>query len=75
MDEVLKEKLALDNENQHLKRYQEGYRECFLTKTHGEEKVWDVFQIDVDRYSPDSARRFSYNQGWNDALNDFSINK
>jgi hypothetical protein len=71
--ERIKEILRLDCENQHIKHYQEGYREGMLTKIHGEDKVWDNLQIDVDRYSPDSARRISYQQGWNDAVSDYGL--
>lgn len=71
--ERIKEILRLDCENQHIKHYQEGYRESILTLVHGEDKVWDILQIDVDRYSPDSVRRISYNQGWNDAVTDYGL--
>ena len=71
--ERIKEILRLDSENQHIKYYQQGYREGMLTQIHGEEKVWDKLKIDVDRYSPDSARRISYNQGWDNAVSDYGL--
>lgn len=71
--ERIKEILRLDNMNQHLKHYQEGYRESMLTQIYEEDKVWSNFEIDVDRYLPGSARRFSYDQGWNDAISDYSL--
>lgn len=69
--ERIKESIRLDNKYQHIKYYQEGYRECVLTLRHGEDKVWDRMQIDVGRYAPDSARKISYEEGWNDAINDY----
>lgn len=69
--ERIKEILRVDFESQHIKYYQKGYRESMLTQIHGENKVGDILQIDVDRYSPDSPRRTSYDQGWNDAINDY----
>jgi len=71
--ERIEEILRLDCENQHIKHYQEGYREGILTQIHGEYKLWNKLQIDVDRYSPDSARRISYDQGWNDAVRDYGL--
>lgn len=68
-----KEIFRLDCENQHIKHYQEGYRESMLTQIHGEDKIWDKLQIDTGRYAPDSARRISYNQGWNDAISDYGL--
>jgi len=44
-----------------------------INNAHGEDKVWDNLQIDVDRYSPDSVRRISYQQGWNDAVSDYGL--
>ena len=70
--ELIKEKLKLDAALQHLRHYQEGYREGMLTLLHGEDIVWGVFGIDVARYAPDSARKFSYNEGWNAAVNDYN---
>lgn len=67
------ENFKLDCENQHLKYYQEGYRESMLTLIHGEIKVGDLLEIDVNRYSPDGARRNSYDEGWSHAINDFRI--
>lgn len=58
---------------QHLKHYHEGYRECMLTSLYGESFV-ERLGIDVDRYSPDSARRNSYNEGWGKAKNDLNLN-
>lgn len=71
--ERIKEIIRLDCENQHIKHYQEGYRESMLTQIHSEDKVWDELQIDVDRYSPDSARRISYDQGWYEAISDYGL--
>lgn len=58
---------------QHLTHYQCGYRECILTLLYGESFV-ERLGIDVDRYSPDSARRNSYNEGWENAKNDLTLN-
>lgn len=63
----------LDCENQHVRYYFQGYRESMLTLIHGENFVWTNLVIDVDRYSPDSARRNSYDEGWKDAVNDFNL--
>ena len=38
-EEYIKETFRLDCEIQHIKYYQEGYRECMLTQIHGEDKV------------------------------------
>ena len=63
----------LDCEIQHIKYYNEGYREKMLDLIHGEEAVWDKLQIDTDRYSPDSARRISYDNGRDDAARDYDL--
>lgn len=69
----IKENIRLDCENQHYKHYQEGYREAMLITIHGLSKVSDELQIDVDRYSPDGIKRLSYDQGWDDAMNDLML--
>jgi hypothetical protein len=69
---LLQDKMTLDCELQHLKKFHEGYRECMLVQIHGYEYVEDELEIDTIRYSPDSPRRISYDEGWNSALNDFS---
>jgi hypothetical protein len=57
---------SLDCLNQHLKHYHEGYREFFLILNHGQDAVENK-NIDIDRYSLDSPRRNSYNDGWKQA--------
>ena len=64
--------LSIGDTAKHEKHYNEGYRESMLTLLHGENKVWDAFNIDVDRYTPDSARRISYDLGWLKAIEDYN---
>lgn len=73
MNDCKQEFKELDCDYQHLKYYQLGYRESILTLIHGENKVWEQFNIDVDRYSNGSARRVSYNEGWQDAILDYKL--
>jgi|JI10StandDraft_1071094.scaffolds.fasta_scaffold214211_3 hypothetical protein len=61
-----------DSTIQHLKHYHEGYRESILTSMFGESYV-ERIGIDVDRYSPNSARKNSYNEGWESAKNDVNF--
>lgn len=63
----------MDNSLIHLCHYHEGYRESMLTLIHGENIVWDKFQIDTARYSPGSARDTSYQEGWNKAIQDYNL--
>jgi hypothetical protein len=46
--ERIKEILRLDSENQHIKYYQQGYREGMLTQIHGEEKAMQMLQNPSD---------------------------
>ncbi len=62
--------ITLDDKLQHMTHYHEGYREYMLTRIYGSDKVSDELQIDVYRYSPGSARRISYESGWQEAMND-----
>ena len=71
--ERIKEIFRLDCENQHMKYYQEGYKESMLTLIHGEDIVWDKLQIDASRYAPGGARRVSYDEGWNCAVRDYKL--
>lgn len=71
--QYLEKILRLDCENQHLKYYQEGYREYMLTAIHGDGEVWKELQIDTERYAPGGARRISYEEGWEKATNDYNI--
>jgi len=63
---VLQEKFNdLDNKYQHLKHMFEGYREYVLIEIlryNDDKEIEDA--IDDERYSPGSARRISYNEGW-----------
>jgi hypothetical protein len=70
-EDNLKDHLQLDFRTQHLKHYEEGYKEGMLTKILGQEKVWSILKIDVDRYAPDSARSNSYKEGWENAISDY----
>ena len=72
-DQRILENLRLDCENRHIKNYFDGYRESMLTLIHGEDAVSDVFDIDVQRHSPDSPTEFSYNEGWLQAVNDYQL--
>jgi len=73
--ERIQEILDQDCLIQHLTHYIEGYKEFILTQRKGEQIVEDM-GIDTNRFSPGSTRRFSYNEGWFDAQNDYNnLNK
>lgn len=73
IQEFMERANQIDCKFQHLKHYGEGYREKMLELIHGEQAVWDELQIDTDRYSPDSARRISYDNGRDDAARDYNL--
>ena len=62
--------LSLYCEFQHLKYVFEGYRECILIETYGENFVWENLQIDVNRHPPDGAKDISYQESKRMALKD-----
>ena len=61
-----------DYEAQHFKYFFKGYREKVLERLYGEQEVEDM-GIDTQRYSPDSARRFSYDEGRKKAQEDCAM--
>jgi len=69
--ECIIERNKLDNELQHQKYYFEGYKEQMLLLIKGENYICDKLKIDMARYSPDSIRAFSYNEGIKAANSDY----
>lgn len=56
--------IHLDSWTQHFKYLLEGYFEHRMSDLYGEDNLEYAFGIDIDRYSPGSARRMSYEEGW-----------
>jgi hypothetical protein len=58
---------------QHQIHLFEGYKERMLQHLYGEDYAEETLEIDVERYSLGSARRFSYDEGRKQAENDISL--
>lgn len=65
----------IDCRLQHQIHLFEGYKERMLQHLYGEDYAEETLEIDVERYSPGSARRFSYDEGRKRAENDISLRK
>ena len=71
--ELLQDNFRADCEIQHMKHYQEGYRECTIILRHGEDVAYDLFGIDAFPYHPDGAADISYKMGWEKAEQDWNL--
>lgn len=71
MSDDKKEMLNVDAAYQHLKYFHEGYRDRMITFLHGDKFAEERMGIDTGRYAIGSARRFSYDEGWEQAAKDY----
>lgn len=71
MNDHKNEILNIDAAYQHLKYFHEGYRDKMITLLHGDKFAEEQMGIDTGRYAIGSARRFSYDEGWEQAAKDY----